>query len=150
MERRPVPDAVRMLQERIPDGAGIVTLYDGYWLALRLADPPPYQVTGKFLFFSEDAGLLLDIAVAEIIDHSFHHAKLNPVKPPGQSDHVLCLYYTDDSRRHELAERNRSEYHARYRYWKADTDTHAGRYSQQFLAGLPPEVRARFRRDPAG
>jgi hypothetical protein len=36
----------------------------------------------------------------------------------GQTEHVLCLYYCDDSRKHELRERNDHEYGVKYRYWK--------------------------------
>jgi len=55
----------------------------------------------------------------------------------GQTEHVLCLYYADDSRKHELAERNQHEYKVKYRYWKSDSDTLKGKYSKEFLDKLP-------------
>jgi len=54
-------------------------------------------------------------------------------------DYVLCLYYSDDSRRGELATRVKTDYSTfpvKYRYWKSDDDTRAGRYSEQFLSRL--------------
>jgi len=62
----------------------------------------------------------------------------------GQTDHVLCLYYMDDSRKHELAERNKQEYGVRYRYWKSDSDTLKGKYSREFLDKLPKYHRKHF------
>lgn len=62
----------------------------------------------------------------------------------GQIDHVLCLYYKDDSRKHELAERNKQEYGVRYRYWKSDSDTLKGKYSKEFLDKLPENERKYF------
>jgi hypothetical protein len=57
---------------------------------------------------------------------------------------VLCLYYSDDSRKHELAERNRMEYHVKYRYWKSDEATLRGEYSSEFLDKLSEEDREHF------
>ena len=62
----------------------------------------------------------------------------------GQTDHVLCLYYADDSRKHELAERNKQEYGVKYRYWKSDSDTLKGKYSKEFLDNLPEKQRKYF------
>jgi hypothetical protein len=62
----------------------------------------------------------------------------------GQTEHVLCLYYKDDSRKHELAERNKQEYGVKYRYWKSDEATLKGQYSQEFLSKLSKSEREQF------
>jgi hypothetical protein len=66
-------------------------------------------------------------------------AKINLTKLSTQRDHVLCLYYANDSRKRELTERYASTANLRYRYWKADANTLAGRYSQAFLDSLKPK-----------
>jgi hypothetical protein len=50
----------------------------------------------------------------------------------------------DDSRKHELAERNRQEYGVKYRYWKSDEATLKGQYSKEFLNKLPESERNHF------
>ena len=54
----------------------------------------------------------------------------------GQTDYVLCLYYKDNSRKNELADRNKQEYSIRYRYWKSDEATLRGQHSKEFLDKL--------------
>lgn len=51
--------------------------FDGYWIWLSSGEKPPYDITGKSLFFSEDKDKLLKIATNEIENHGFHHAKVN-------------------------------------------------------------------------
>jgi hypothetical protein len=79
---------------------------------------------------------LIRIATNEIENHGFHRAKVKLHLLEGQTEHVLCLYYMDDSRKHELAERNRQEYGVKYRYWKGDDATLKGQYSKEFLNKL--------------
>ena len=78
--------------------------FDGYWIWLFSEEHPTYGITGKYLFFCEDKDRLLEIATNEIENHGFHHAKVNNSLLKGQTEHVLCLYYKDDSRKNELAE----------------------------------------------
>lgn len=89
---------------------------DGYWIWLLSEEKANYTITGKYLFFSEDKDKLIGIATSEIENHSFHRAKVNENLLEGQTDYVLCLYYKDDSRKQELAERNKQEYEVKYRY----------------------------------
>ena len=111
-------------------------VFDGYWIWLSSGKKPPYDITGKYLFFSEDKDKLLEIAINEIENHGFHHAKVNKNLLEGQTDYVLCLYYEDDLRKNELADRNKQEYGVKYRYWKSDLDTLKGKYSKEFLEKL--------------
>lgn len=127
------------------DSRDVDVTFDGYWIWLRSKRKPPYLITGKCLFFSEDPARLEEIALAKIQGHGFHHAKYNPVPPGDARESVLCLYYHDDSRKYELAKRGRA-YGAKYRYWKSDADTLAGHYSETFLGRLSPETRKRFTR----
>jgi hypothetical protein len=118
--------------------------FDGYWIWLLSEEKPSYAITGKYLFFSEDKDKLIRIATNEIKNNGFHRAKVNMHLLEGQNEHVLCLYYKDDSRKHELAKRNKQEYGVKYRYWKSDDATLKGQYSKEFLSKLPESERRHF------
>jgi len=120
------------------------TKFDGYWIWLFSEEKPNYEITGKYLFFWEDKNRLIEIANNEIGKHGFHEAKLNDTLLKGQTEHVLCLYYKDDSRKYELAERNKQEYGVKYRYWKSDLATLKGQYSKEFLGKLSKSNRRYF------
>lgn len=85
------------------------------------------DITGKYLFFSKDSDVLLKIALNEL-NNGFDVAKFNTKKE--KKDHVLCIYYKDDSRKQEFVGKYKD---VAYRYWKSDEDTRNGVYSQQFL-----------------
>ncbi|HAS28073.1 MAG TPA: hypothetical protein DCR59_02615 [Dehalococcoidia bacterium] len=126
----------------------VISSCDGYWEWFDRADTltVPYEITGKYLFFSLDRALLVEIAINELENGGFHHAKTHMVGvSPPSGEYVLCLYYKDDSRKHELAEKygNRSE--LKYRYWKSDADTLGGKYSKQFLNKLTKNEQKMFR-----
>ena len=112
------------------------TVFDGYWMWFLSTEKPPYRITGKYLFFSNLKFKLVEIAINELENYGFHHAKVNDKLLEGQTEYVLCLYYQDDSRKRELAERNDHEYGVKYRYWKSDADTLSGKYSKEFLDKL--------------
>ena len=116
----------------------------GYWIWLQSEEKTTYDITGKYLFFSEDKDKLLEIATNEIENHEFHCAKVNNSLLEGQIEYVLCLYYKDDSRKNELADRNKQEYGVKYRYWKSDSDTLKGKYSREFLDKLPESEKKHF------
>ena len=118
--------------------------FDGYWIWLFSERKPNYDITGKYLFFCSDKEKLIEIANNEIEKHNFHKAKVNMNLLEGQTEHVLCLYYKDDSRKHELAERNKQEYSVKYRYWKSDEATLKGQYSKEFLDKLNKTERQYF------
>ncbi|MGA2574104.1 MAG: hypothetical protein ABSF36_07920 [Candidatus Methanomethylicaceae archaeon] len=119
-------------------------IFDGYWIWLLRNEKPTYRITGKYLFFSEDKDKLIRIGINELQNHGFHEAKVNNELQEGQTEYVLCVYYKDDSRKSELAERNKEEYRVKYRYWKSDAATLAGKYSKEFLDRLPEEERKYF------
>jgi hypothetical protein len=121
--------------------------FDGYWIWLSSEEEPKERIIGKYLFFSEDKDKLIEIANNEIKNHGFHKAKVNENLLEGQTEHVLCLYYADDSRKQELAERNKQEYKVKYRYWKSDKATLKGQYSKEFLEKLSPAERQYFTKD---
>ncbi len=116
----------------------------GFWLWLFSEEKPNYEITGKYLFFSRNQEKLFDIATNEIEKHGFHRAKVNMKLLKGQTEYVLCLYYKDDSRKHELAARNKEEYGVKYRYWKRDEATLKGQYSKEFLEKLSKSNRRYF------
>ena len=121
--------------------------FDGYWIWLLSEKKPNYKITGKYLFFCEHKDKLIEIANSEIEKHGFHIAKVNENLLQGQTEHVLCLYYMDDSRKQELAERNEQKYEVKYRYWKSDEATLKGQYSSEFLNKLSKSERNHFTRE---
>ena len=118
---------IRKRQMRHPENTQWCYLYDKD-MGIDIGD-----ITGKYLFFSSDVKVLKLIARTEIREHGFKMAKWS--KEARGKDHVLCLYWTDDSRKHELAGRYKAMANVRYRYWKSDADTRAGKYSDQFRNG---------------
>ncbi len=117
----------------------VISSCDGYWEWFERSDMPviPYEITGKYLFFSLNRELLIEIAINELENNGFHHAK-TPMSgiTPASGEYVLCLYYKNDSRKHELAEKYRGRSELKYRYWKSEIETRAGKYSKQFLNEL--------------
>ena len=109
----------------------------GYWIYVESEEKPSYVITGKYLFFSENQDRLIEIAKNEIINFGFHVAKVNSRLLGSDTEYVLCLYYQDDGRKYELAERHSEQYSdTKYRYWKSDEDTLKGKYSEEFLSKL--------------
>ena len=125
----------------------VISSCDGYWEWFDISDitTAPYEIAGKYLFFSLNRELLIEIAINELENGGFHHAKtpMAGVTPPS-GEHVLCLYYKDDSRKHELAEKYRDRSELKYRYWKSEIETLAGKYSKQFLDQLSSNDRRIF------
>jgi hypothetical protein len=100
-------------------------------------DYPDGIITGKFLFFSEDRDLLIDILHAEIDIHGFFVGKVSKDQNNGRiGDHVLCLYSTSNQRGRELSNRYKALDTVKYRWWKSNADTAAGKYSEQFKKGI--------------
>jgi hypothetical protein len=125
----------------------IFLLDDGYWLWFSSKDyfeelkskregKLSEEITGKYLFFHENPKVLAEIAVAEIRGGGFHLVKVNQKIMGAGKDHVLCLYFKDDSQKDELAERYQDKNGIKYRYWKSNDDTRKGKYSKQFLDSL--------------
>lgn len=98
-------------KKKIPVGkktvsSKIINYADGYWEWFMRVDEPPYEIAGKYLLFSNNRELLAAIALEELETGSFHRSKthMENIKPPS-GEYVLCLYYKDDSRKLELADK---------------------------------------------
>lgn len=106
----------------------------------------PGEATGKYLFFSSDRETLVNIAAHELSEEGFGHAKI--IRPEAKrGDFVLCLYYRDNSRKHELADRYGNVSGIRYRYWKSNEATRSGEYSETFLSLLSDEEKKKWKGD---
>ncbi len=112
----------------------ISTHNDGWWI--RFNDPKQSSShtgsqTGKYLFFCENQETLLKLCKYEIAEHGFIYAKVST--NANNNDYVCCLYWMDDSRKYELAQRYGQRKDIKYRYWKSNADTLAGKYSKEYL-----------------
>lgn len=116
----------------------------GYWEHFMCKDKIDYRITGKYLFFCKDRKILIKIAIEEIENNGFHRAKVNKVGTNHRAEYVLCLYYKDDSRKEELAEKYGCQSNVKYRYWKSDEDTGKKNYSDKFLSKLSSEERGKW------
>ena len=114
---------------------------DKYWI--RFNNPKESSShegnqAGKYLFFCENQKTLLDLCEYEIKNHGFMFAKVS--KNPKNKDYVCCLYWTDHDRRYELAGRYKQRKDIKYRYWKSNADTRAGKYSKEYLNKQPANI----------
>ncbi|MHA1739399.1 MAG: hypothetical protein ACTSWD_12485 [Candidatus Heimdallarchaeota archaeon] len=135
---------VKMDIKPIKISKDVLSFTDGYWEYFIHKQKPNYKITGKYLFFCKDREVLRQIAIDEIENNGFHHAKVNIEDKKQGEDYVLCLYYEDDSRKLEMAEKYKDESEVKYRYWKSDEDTLKGKYSDEFLNQLSPEERKKW------
>ena len=124
-------------------GTAIRRRSDSRWEWFSSTEEPPYEIAGKYLFFSADRELLVNIAIKELQSGQFHLAKIPIVGQNVADEYVLCLYYRDESKQHDLAAKYRAEASMSYRYWKTDEATRRGEYSDQFRQSLgrPGQVR---------
>lgn len=104
---------------------------------LRVGEPDQSSsfngdLDGKYLFFSKSQDLLIYVIETEILEHGFEVGKVIADVAYGQ-DYVACLYWHNPDRKDELAKRWGKNPKLRYRYYKTNADTRAGKYSQQFL-----------------
>jgi hypothetical protein len=89
------------------------------------------MLDGKYLFFSKDKKKLISLIEDEILNHGFNTAKI--INEPKGIDYVACLFWTGDERKYELADRYKGSSDIKYRYYKSNADTMAGKYSKQFI-----------------
>ena len=89
-------------------------------------------ITGKYLFFNTNSDVLEKIVIDEFENNGFDVAKIS-AELGKFSNYVLCLYYENDSRKDELAEKYQGKNGIEYKYWKSDEDTLKGKYSKQYL-----------------
>lgn len=114
-----------------------------FYIRSRVSESEP-NITGKYLFFSEDKKELEKIAVEELENNGFFRAKINTDNHKKGSEYVLCLYYSDDSRKVDLLQKYRNNSKIKYRHWKSDEATLKGKYSKQFLDKLPQKERKQW------
>ena len=117
-------------------GTAIRRRSDSHWEWFSSTEVPPYEIAGKYLFFSGDRELLVNIAIQELQSGQFHLAKIPIVGQNVADEYVLCLYYGDESRHHDLAAKYRAEANLRYRCWKTNEATRRGEYSDRFRQSL--------------
>ena len=114
----------------------VIRIDNEYWhYFIRVSKKKP-NITGKYLFFSESKEELQKTTIDELENGGFFHAKINTDQHKEGDEYVLCLYYADDSRKLELADKYKSNQKVNYRYWKSDEDT-----SEQFLSKLSQKER---------
>lgn len=124
----------------------VIRIDGEYWhYYIRFSEKRPV-ITGKYLFFSESKKELERIAIEELENGGFFHAKINTDKHKKGKEYVLCLYYSDDSRKFELADKYKGNQKIKYRYWKSDEDTLKGKYSEEFLDKLSRKERKEWTR----
>ena len=114
----------------------IKTSTDRFWIRFgpeKQSSSFTGNLAGKYLFFSSSRKLLISVAKYEIEDHNFEVAKVSV--SPRHDEHVLCLYWKDQSRKYELARRYENVEGIKYRYWKSNSDTREGIYSKQYYFG---------------
>ena len=122
----------------------VIRIDNEFWhYYFRISKTKP-KITGKYLFFSEHKEELERIAIVELENNGFFHAKINTDEHKKGKEYVLCLYYTDDSRKQELAQKYKGNLKIKYRYWKSDVDTLKGKYSEEFLSKLSPEEKKKW------
>lgn len=107
---------------------------------LRVGDPNQSSsfngdLDGKYLFFSKNQKLLMQIIESEILNHDFEVGKVIADVDYGQ-DYVACLYWHSPARKEELRKRWANHPQIKYRYYKTNADTRAGRYSKQYYEGI--------------
>lgn len=112
----------------------VVRTHNGKWYYYKfIGTDPNIKITGKYLFFSEYWDELEKIVIEEIENNGFSHGKIISKEHKVGKDYVLCLYYKNDGRGQELAQKYMDNTNIRYRYWKRDEDTLNGVYSKKYL-----------------
>lgn len=114
----------------------VVRIDSEYWHYFLIASKKKPVITGKYLFFSESKEKLEKITIEELENGGFFHAKISTDEHKKGKEYVLCLYFSDGSRKYELAEKYKGNQEVKYRYWKSDETTLQGKYSKEFLNKL--------------
>ena len=123
-------------EKQVRVSENVIRIDSEYWHYFLRAIKEKPVITGKYLFFSESKEELEKIAIEELENCGFFRAKINTDKHKKGKEYVLCLYFSDDSRKHELAEKYKGNQEVKYRYWKSDEATLQGKYSEEFLDKL--------------
>jgi hypothetical protein len=95
----------------------------GSWLYLVGPRERDYTSVGKYMFFSPRPEALVPAGRDALLELDFHHGKISRYRR-GYPNHVLCVYWYDDSRLEEmgaLAAKHGLEYGG----WKTNAETRA-------------------------
>lgn len=102
-----------------------------YWINYKRKEQKNTKMTGKYQFYSKDKDLLEKIVLDELENNGFQQAKINREEYRKGKDFVLCLYYQDDSRDSELAEKYKNHPNIDYRRWKSNEQTYKEYFSKK-------------------
>ena len=102
------------------------------WIINRSVKKP--LITGKYLFFSKDKNLLIELSKRILLEYGLSVAKVPLSDEPVGEDFVLCVYDAEPKLKDELKKYANQD--IRYRYWKSDEDTLKGKYSNQFKQAI--------------
>jgi hypothetical protein len=94
----------------------------GRWVYIVSPEEKDYLVVGKYLFFAPRPELMVRPA-ALALARGFHHTKISRYRGDWPN-HVLCVYWKDDSRLEEMRELA-EELELSYGGWKTDAQTRA-------------------------
>jgi hypothetical protein len=106
----------KLKMKAVTKHVGSLIIEGNEWEHFIKHERPPYEITGKYLFFSTNREQLVELAIEELEHGRFHEAKIPLVGYNHGDEHVLCLYYKDDSRKHELAHKYQGRQGIKYRY----------------------------------
>jgi len=106
-----------------------------FWIKNNEETQNRNDITGKYLFFSDDKNELINLAKIVLKKYSLLIAKTPSIDTPNNSKgfgFVLCIYDTENRYCNDLKKLETDT--ISFRYWKSDNATRAGNYSKQFIA----------------
>jgi|TARA_R110000851_G_scaffold85152_3_gene185334 hypothetical protein len=104
-----------------------------FWIKNNESTQNRNDITGKYLFFSDDKNELIDLAKIILEKHSLLTAKTQSGDIPNDRvgfGFVLCVYDIENRYCNEL--KNLEAGGVSFRYWKSDNATRVGKYSKKF------------------
>lgn len=105
----------------------------GYWTYIINDAIDGSPITGKYLFFSENRDLLIDLAKKILTKYGLIQAKV-PIEGKNiGKDYVLCVYDESPRYKNEMKKYQDSVISCPNNNWKSDMKTLAGVYSNKFL-----------------
>ena len=106
-----------------------------FWVKNDDSNQNRNEITGKYLFFSDNKNELIELAENILEKYSLLVAKTPSSDIPNNSNgfgFVLCVYDTENRYCNELKKLETNT--ISFRYWKSDNATRAGKYSKQFVS----------------
>ena len=95
---------------------------------------PSHGKLGKYLFFSDDREKLQRLLKEILLKFNLYCAKISTEKREKTDGFgfVMCIYDFEPKFKYNL-KKYADETIIKYRYWKSDSDTIKGKYSEKFL-----------------